>query len=74
MDVLIRNYGICVGAFIAAFALVWWRVSARGYVSIYDAIIEFKYAAIAHHLCSKYTGPRTNDYAEVARDNYGTIE
>ncbi|KJK62798.1 amino acid permease GABA permease [Aspergillus parasiticus SU-1] len=24
------NYGICVGAFIAAFALVWWWVAARG--------------------------------------------
>ncbi|KAI9929207.1 hypothetical protein MW887_001615 [Aspergillus wentii] len=24
------NYAICVGAFIAAFALVWWRVAARG--------------------------------------------
>ncbi|KAL4888985.1 amino acid permease [Aspergillus ambiguus] len=38
------NYAICVGAFIAAFALVWWIVAARG----------------------KYTGPRTNDYMEVA--------
>lgn len=26
----IRNYAICVGAFIAAFALVWWLVAARG--------------------------------------------
>ncbi|KAG2412391.1 hypothetical protein HFD88_009948 [Aspergillus terreus] len=38
------NYAICVGAFIAAFALVWWLVAARG----------------------KYTGPRTNDYTQVA--------
>ncbi|ODM19073.1 hypothetical protein SI65_05690 [Aspergillus cristatus] len=28
--VSVGNYGICVGAFIAAFALIWWRVSARG--------------------------------------------
>lgn len=48
----IRNYGICVGAFIAAFALIWWRVSARG----------------------KYTGPRTNDYSQIDRDDYGTID
>lgn len=33
-----RNYAVCVGAFIAAFALVWWRVSARGYGSIHIVI------------------------------------
>lgn len=27
-----RNYGICVGTFIAVFALVWWWADARGYV------------------------------------------
>ena len=30
IDLVTRNYGICVGAFIAAFALVWWWVAARG--------------------------------------------
>lgn len=25
-----RNYAVCVAAFIAMFALVWWWVEARG--------------------------------------------
>lgn len=30
VTVVNMNYGICVGAFIAVFALVWWWVAARG--------------------------------------------
>lgn len=25
-----RNYAVCVAAFIAAFALIWWWLTARG--------------------------------------------
>lgn len=75
---LSRNYAICVGAFIAAFALVWWLVDARGYVlpSHYWYFLRWE---DTDPLCSKYTGPRTNDYIQVAASealsrDYGALD
>ncbi|KAF7121602.1 hypothetical protein CNMCM5793_009072 [Aspergillus hiratsukae] len=70
------NYAICVGAFIAVFALSWWWVYARGYVPLSTS--RGSSSTLTPVIFRKYTGPRTNDYiqevpTEDLDEGYGAL-